>query len=95
MDWLKVHTPSSAKVGTPRPQAAEEVASAASKDGHSKDEQDAQKKAMQSEFSQYDYLVEEGSTRISPAKNGSGSGLKLVYEDVPGRIRIWQVKPSI
>lgn len=97
MDWLKLHTPSTAKVGTPRPQAAEEVASnqVVSAKGNTKEDADARQKAMQREYSQYDYLVEEGSTQISPAKAGSGSGLKLVYEDVPGRIRIWQVKPSI
>jgi hypothetical protein len=91
LDWLKVHTPASAKIGTPRPQAAEEVAGGKS----SKEEAAARQEALQNEMGQYDYLVEEGASKISPAQGASGRGLKLVYEDVPGRIRIWQVKPSL
>jgi hypothetical protein len=45
---------------------------------------------------QSDYIVEENSNRITPLeKSGvppSRRGLKLVYEDVQGRIRIWQIR---
>jgi hypothetical protein len=43
---------------------------------------------------QSDYLVEENSRHIRPLAKGSSPasrGLKLVYEDVRGHIRIWQV----
>lgn len=41
-----------------------------------------------------DYLVEESSGKITPMKPGalqSAHGLQLVYEDVAGKIRIWQI----
>jgi hypothetical protein len=88
-EWLKKHTPSNARVGSPRPQAASALAKG------NKGKGEAEQKALQSELGQYDYLVEEGSSKLSPAQAGSGYGLKLVYEDVPGRIRIWQVKPTL
>jgi hypothetical protein len=43
---------------------------------------------------QSDFLVEENSQKLRPLKQGSSpasQGLKLVYEDVHGHIRIWQV----
>lgn len=89
MEWLQAHTPESAKVGIPRPEAASELA--AGKDNSATGK--ARRAAVKSELEQYDYLVEEGASKISKAKAASGLGLKLVYEDVPGRIRIWQVNP--
>ena len=92
MDWLKAHTPQSAKVGEARPEAASLLAD--DKDATPEVKAERQK-ALKTELGQYDYLVEEGSTKITPAKNAASKGLKLVYEDVPGRIRIWQVlQPS-
>jgi hypothetical protein len=46
------------------------------------------------ESEQSDFLVEENSHQLTPLKKGSSPasrGLKLVYEDVHGHIRIWQV----
>jgi hypothetical protein len=91
MDWLKAHTPENAKIAIPRPEAAALV----SKKNQSAAEQASFRKALGG----YDYLVEEGAAQITPMRTKPGvfseRGLQLVYEDAPGRIRIWQVKPSI
>lgn len=91
MEWLKKHTPESARVGVPRPEAASELSAGKSRTKEGK----ARQAAVESELGQYDYLVEEGSSKISKAQANSGLGLKLVYEDVPGRIRIWRVKHAL
>lgn len=87
LDWLSSHAPKSAKVAIPRPAAASRLAD--HKGGDWIPDQ------LRSELTRYDYLVEEGSTRFIPngtetAENGM---LKLVYEDAPGKIRIWQIQP--
>lgn len=89
-EWLDAHVSKSAKVGIPRPEAASELA--ATKDNSSAGK--ARRAAVRSELEQYDYLVEQGASKISKAKANAGLGLKLVYEDIPGKIRIWQVNPS-
>lgn len=90
MDWLKEHTEPDAKVATPRPEAMSRLTGTDGK----KAPDEAEQKQLQSELGQYNYLVEEGASKISPAQANKGNGLKMVYEDVPGKIRIWQVNPS-
>jgi hypothetical protein len=84
MDWLQAHTPADARIGAPKGELGSDK----------KGDTDVQKQ-LQQELGQYDYLVEEGSSKLAPLKGGTGghtpAGLKLVYEDVAGRIRIWQV----
>lgn len=89
MDWLKAHTEPDAKVAIPRPEAVSVLNS----------QQKDQDSALARELSQYDYLVEENAGAITSLRKKRGAlvkghGLNLVYEDVPGRIRIWEVKPS-
>lgn len=90
MDWLKAHTAPDAKVATPRPEA---ISRLTGDDGKNKPDQTEQKQ-LSSELKEYNYLVEEGAARITPAKNTDVNGLKMVYEDIPGKIRIWEVKPA-
>lgn len=87
MDWLQEHTPSTARLGRP----TQDVASLSHEESKEAQEQ------WKNELGQYDYLLEEGASKLVPMKGKnahSPSGLKLVYEDVPGRIRIWQVNPT-
>ncbi len=92
MDWLKAHSSASARVGAARPEAASLLADDQTVSPDVKAERE---KALASELVQYDYLVEEGAAKLTPASKTSTKGLKMVYEDVPGRIRIWQVRPSL
>ena len=92
MDWLKDHSSSSARVGAARPEAASLLADDQTATPAVKAERE---KALASEMGQYDYLVEEGAAKLTPASKTASKGLKMVYEDVPGRIRIWQVRPSL
>lgn len=89
MNWLGAHTPQNSRVAVPRPEAASRLV-------RDQDASDSRKKkqAIHDELSQYDYLVEEDAAKITHAKAAAGNGLKLVYEDVPGRIRIWRVQSS-
>lgn len=91
MDWLKAHSSQSARVGAARPEAASLLADDKSATPEAKAER---QKALASELGQYDYLVEEGSAKLTPAKSAASNGLKMVYEDIPGKIRIWQVHHS-
>jgi hypothetical protein len=85
MDWLDQHTPKDARIGMPQ----EDV----TKLGKSKNEEDQAQ--WDHELGQYDYLVEESGSAFTPLRSRSlPEGLKLVYEDVPGHIRIWRVKPK-
>jgi hypothetical protein len=91
MDWLKAHTEPDAKVAIPRPEAAGALTG--------KEKAGSQQAALAKELSKYDYLVEENAGEISSLRQKRGGlvkshGMNLVYEDVPGRIRIWEVKPS-
>lgn len=91
MDWLKAHTDPGDKVATPRPGALNRLTG-----GGKKEKPDTEsEKQLQSELGQYNFLVEEGAAKISPARTNQAKGLKMVYEDVPGKIRIWQVKPTL
>ncbi|WP_373532283.1 hypothetical protein [Vampirovibrio sp.] len=91
MDWLQVHTDPGDKVATPRPGALNRLTGG----GQSQKPDAASEQQLQSELGQYNFLVEEGAAKISPAQTNQAKGLKMVYEDVPGRIRIWQVKPTL
>jgi hypothetical protein len=92
MDWLKAHSSQSARVGSARPEAASLLAE--NKDATPEAKAERQK-ALETELGQYDYLVEEGAAKLTPAKAVAAKGMKMVYEDVPGRIRIWKVRPSL
>jgi hypothetical protein len=92
MDWLKAHSSESARVGAARPEAASLLADDKSASPAVKAER---QKALATELGQYDYLVEEGATKLTPASSAASKGLKMVYEDVPGRIRIWRVRPAL
>ncbi len=87
MDWLKEHTEPGDKIATPKPGALSRFNNQDGNESHS----EAQ---LTSELGQYNFLVEEGAAKISPARTVASKGLKMVYEDVPGRIRIWQVNPT-
>lgn len=91
-DWLKSHASQKARVGAARPEAASLLADDKNVTPAVKA---ARQQALKSELGQYDYLVEEGAAQITPSKAAATKGLKMVYEDVPGRIRIWQVRPSM
>jgi len=91
MDWLKDHAKGSARVGAARPEAASMLAE--DKNATPEDKA-ARQKALTDELGQYDYLVEEGAAKLTPAKAVAAKGMKMVYEDVPGKIRIWKVRPS-
>lgn len=88
MDWLKAHTEPDDKVATPRPGALKRLT-----EGEPETD-NANQKQLRNELGQYNYLVEEGAAKISPARSNQAKGLKMVYEDVPGKIRIWQVRPT-
>jgi hypothetical protein len=95
MDWLESHAPQSARIAIPRPAAASLMANPDRKSVSREEQQE-----MQSELARYDYLVEEEASPIDALRKRrgalvNGNGLKLVYEDVPGRIRIWQVRPAL
>ncbi len=86
LQWLSLNAPKDAKVAIPRPTAASRLSDR--KGG------DWIPPQLRNELTGYDYLVEEGSTRFVPngtetAENGM---LKLVYEDAPGKIRIWRIQ---
>ncbi|HEY9745146.1 MAG TPA: hypothetical protein V6C99_02895 [Oculatellaceae cyanobacterium] len=92
MSWLKAHTEPSAKVAIPRPEAAKLLTGEAGSP--------AQQEAFQKELANYNYLVEENATEISSLRKKRGGllqtkGLQLVYEDVPGRTRIWEIKQDM
>ncbi len=91
MEWLDAHTKPESKIATPRPGALSRLTG---EDGKGSPDQ-AEQAQLKNELGQYNYLVEEGASKITAARGTSVNGLKLVYEDVPGRIRIWQVKPSL
>lgn len=86
MSWLSEHTPQNAKVAIPRPESASLAADVA-----------ANQPALRKTFGHYDYLLEENAVPIAPAKalTASDQGLKLVYEDIPGKTRIWQIQPQM
>lgn len=83
MQWLEKNAPVDAKVGASRPQAA----SLLGKPGR-------ETTSLTRELGQYDYLLEKNASKMSPARRKSlARNMSLVYEDVPGRIRIWKVLP--
>ncbi len=84
MDWLDTHTAETARIGAARGNVP------------AVDSSQVAQQQWQHEVAQYDFLVEEGSSKIAPLKSTgrAGDSLKLVYEDVPGRIRIWEVNPG-
>lgn len=86
LNWLDHNTPQDARVAIPRPEAAARLA----REMESGDTSGP----MRRELGGYDYLVEEAANELAPigADVTQTRGLKLVYEDLPGKIRIWQIQ---
>jgi hypothetical protein len=101
MEWLKKNA-SKAHVGAAPPETVGLLSEELDQKGHQKGRQKnepsaraAQKKALADELGQYDYLLEEGAASITHAKEPANKNLKMVYEDIPGRTRIWKVRSSL
>ena len=87
-DWLKKHLSPVRKRAIELKQAVKEKTVA----------QPSQDDETADDSGRYDYLVEESDNKLTstnpPGMSPSTHGLQLVYEDAPGKIRIWRINPD-